>query len=273
MDAEPVKHDVDIHEKIKNLHHMRKRDRIVIGVLIVSIIVICVAGSASYYFFIKQIAYIRGVQEDQYKEHLLTNQFLLSTIDWSSFRTKMVLFMRDQIIREWRRTKIRVDSDEAYRISESIMRECEYFPYMDPFIILAMQNVESTFRKDMVSPTGALGLNQIMPSTGRLLSGYIGMSYSDSLLYDIKTSTHMAVKLIDVLFAQYNRWDWVLADYNGGPWQAFYFRKDKSKLSIETSGYVPTVMAKKKEYAEEFKLYRVDSKLISYNSDTTLQGR
>jgi hypothetical protein len=265
MDVQPTSEN-HVENKIENLHAMRKKDRGLVKILIVSICLVTVFGSAVYYLLLKELISIKVVQKEQYNEHLVTNQFLLSTIDWSTFRTKMTLYMRDMIVIEWKRIKNRVDLDEAYQIADAVLKECENYPYIDPFVVLAMQNVESSFRKDVVSNMGALGLNQIMPSTGRLLCGNFGWSYTDSILYDIKASTHLAVKLIDVCWAQYSNWNRVLADYNGGPYQAYYFSKNKSKLSEETAGYVPAVLAKKKAYVEGFKTYRIDNKLTSYDT-------
>ena len=259
-----------IEKIVKDLHAMRVKDRKVIKWLCVGISVIALAGVTSYFLFVSEITGIRVTQEDQFKQHQATNQFLLSTIDWSVMRTKITLYMRDMVVEEWARIKNPADLDVAYRIAEANVKECENYPFIDPFIVLAMQNVESSFLKSAVSDHGAKGLNQIMPSTGRLLCGYFGWSYSDSLLFDVGTSTHMAVKLIDVCWAQHGNWEYVLADYNGGPNQAYYYRKDKSKLAAETARYVPAVLAKAKVYTEGFKTYRIDNKLTAYQiSDTS----
>jgi len=208
-----------------------------------------------------RIMNIKDVQEQQFVRHIETNQFLLSTIDWSSRRIRCTLFMRDEIVKEWKRIGIKLSIDEAYLIAETNLKECESYSYIDPFLILAMQCVESGFTKKAKSPMGALGLNQIMPSTGRLLASHFKLSYSDSLLYDIRTSIKLSVKLFDILYAQYESWDLVLADYNGGPWQAYYYSEDKSKLSLETKNYVPNVLAKKKQYDNLFLKYRLEDKI------------
>ena len=270
MEEEQNKSHSSIENIVKDLHAMRVKDRKVIKWLCVGISIIALAGIASYFLFVGEITGIRVTQEDQFKQHQATNQFLLSTIDWSVMRTKMTLYMRDMIVKEWVRIKIPIDLDAAYRVAEANVKECENYPYIDPFIVLAMQNVESSFLKTAVSSESAKGLNQIMPSTGRLLCGYFGWSYSDSLLFDVCTSTHMAVKLIDVCWAQHGNWEYVLAEYNGGPYQAYYYRKNKSKLAVETAKYVPAVIKKMREYSEDFKTYRIDNKLTSYQiSDTT----
>jgi soluble lytic murein transglycosylase len=169
--------------------------------------------------------------------------------------------MRDQIVKEWKRIGLKLSIDEAYLIAETNMKECESYSYIDPFLVLAMQCIESGFTKKAKSPMGALGINQIMPSTGRLLASHFKLSYSDSLLYDIKTSIKLSVKLFDILYAQYKSWELVLADYNGGPWQAYYYSENKSKLSPETKNYVPNVLATKKRYDNLFLKYRLEDEI------------
>jgi len=209
----------------------------------------------------EKITDIKKVQGEQFIQHTETNQFLLSTIDWSSRRSQLILFMRDQIISQWKKSKIKINIDEAYRIAEANLRECENYSYIDPFLILATQCIESKFTKDARSPMGALGINQFMPSTGRLLAGHFGMEYTDSLLYNVDISTKFAVKLFDVLYAQHKAWDVVLADYNGGPWQAYYYKNKKVGLVEETKDYVPNVLKKKTEYDTLFLRYRIDDNI------------
>jgi hypothetical protein len=217
----------------------------------------------------QEITDIKKVQEEQFVRHTETNQFLLSTIDWSSRRAQLILFMRDQIVSQWKKSGVKINHDEAYLIAETNLRECENYSYIDPFLILATQCIESKFNRIAKSSMGALGINQFMPSTGRLIAGHFGMEYTDSLLFNIAISTKFAVKLFDYLYAQYQAWDVALADYNGGPWQAYYFRKDKTKMAGETKDYIPDVLSKKREYDTLFVKYRIEEKIkgeISSNS-------
>jgi soluble lytic murein transglycosylase-like protein len=209
----------------------------------------------------QEITDIKKTQDEQFVRHTETNQFLLSTIDWSSRRAQLILFMRDQIVAQWKKSGVKVNHDEAYRIAEANLRECENYSYIDPFLILATQCIESKFNRVARSPMGALGLNQFMPSTGRLIAGHFGMEYTDSLLFNVDISTKFAVKLFDYLYAQYQAWDVALADYNGGPWQAHYYKKDKAKMADETKKYIPDVMDKKKEYDTLFVRYRIEERL------------
>lgn len=211
----------------------------------------------------EDMVHLSKVQEAQQKKHTETNQFLLSTIDWSTNRQKKILFMRDMVVEEWKRCGFDISMEKAYSIAETDFEESEKYPYLDPFLFLAMQWKESSFIDTVVSNMGALGLNQIMPATGRLLCGFFNIEYSESILYDAEASTKLAAKLFDVLYSQYQNFELVLADYNGGPWSAYYYRTQDARLAEETADYVPKVMQKYEEYKERYKTYMVDQTLIT----------
>lgn len=243
------------------------------SVWIITVIVLTLVITALGYLLNminKDLSQIREIQNEQFSRHIETNQFLLSTIDWSNRRMKLILFIRNQIVEEWKRTGRKVKHDEAYLIAETIVKECENYSYIDPLFVLSTQFIESSFNKRAISEVGALGINQIMPTTGKMLAGYFGMEYCDSLLFNISVSTKFAVKLIDFLYSQYNDWEIVLADYNGGPWQAHYYKKNKRKLATETAKFVPNVANKKKMYDSLFIQYKVDDQMV-YAKDSLLK--
>lgn len=227
------------------------------------ILIFSIKVISSFYIELRDI---KRVQSEQFEQHLVTNQFLLSTIDWSSRRTRVILFMRDCIVEQWKNKGVKYNIEEAYAIAESIMKECDNYEYIDPFFVLALQCIESKFNRLAVSPMGAIGICQIMPTTGKLLAGYFGIEYTDSLLFNLRINIKFAVKLIDFLYSQYSNWEQVLADYNGGPWQAYYYRYNKSKLTEETKNFVPNVLKKKGEYDSLFMKYKIEEKINNYIS-------
>jgi len=174
--------------------------------------------------------------------------------------------MRDQIIKEWARIGKKsayvTAFEMAYMIAEKNMREAEKFPTLDPLFLLSLQWKESSFKDSVESPMGAIGLCQIMPSTARLLTGFYQMEYSRESLYNIETNIKLSAKLLDILYQEYKDHEVVLAGYNGGPWQAYYYQKDKTRLASETADYIPKVMGKWKEYQDLLKGYKVESTLV-----------
>lgn len=87
-----------------------------------------------------------------------------------------------------------------------------------------------------------VGLYQIYPPTGRVLARSLGWSYSDSLLGDPAKNTEMAAYYIRLLGDAYNDPGMMLAEYNGGPLNAGYFRAQAEELAEETKNYVPRVL-------------------------------
>lgn len=245
---------------------MRKREKFsLIFLSIFSIVVgsIAVISIVLYKELKINVETIKDIQKLQYTDHVETRQFLLSTIDWKNRRQKMILFMRDDIVETWKSNGIDIDMQEAYMIAEVNMEEAEKYPHIDPLFHLARQWQESRFNKRALSNMGAIGLNQIMPATGRLLAGFFHLEYHDTLLYNIRISTKFSAKLVDILYAQYGNFEQVLAAYNGGPYQAFYYANEPDKLVQETKSYVSVVIDKWVNLKEKYKLYKVDSSMIN----------
>ena len=242
----------------------KKTSKLIFIIVVVCTLITVTTISIMFKRFALEVEKIKESQIQQNKEAKLTNQFLLSTIDWSTRRQKMILFMRDQIIDKRNSINLPVSVEKAYLIAERNLYECEKYPSIDPIFLLAIQNIESAFNDSAISPEGAAGINQIMPSTARLLCFGMGLTYRDKMLFDVNTNDKLATRLLDILFATYSDAELVLADYNGGPYSAYYYQKEKSKLSNETAKYVPAVMSMWKNYRTNFENYRIDS-VYEYN--------
>ena len=165
-------------------------------------------------------------------------QQLDSGIAFDSRRRQMLLGMRDHIMR----VNPRVSLGDAYRYAELALAAGEKYPAVDPLLLLAIGTVESRYDPQAQSPADARGLYQIWPSTGRLLLRSLGWSYDESALYDPEKNTQAAALYLDILFTTYSDPQLVLAEYNGGPLNAGYFRAGVSQLALETRNYVPQVL-------------------------------
>ena len=223
--------------------------------------IVAVVGGLAWQFH-RQIDEMKEVQRKESINHTETKLFLLSTIDWSSQRQKTILYMKDVMTREWERVGIKIDYEKAYRKAEAIMVESEKYPDLQPLFLMAIQRCESSFMDSLVSPAGAIGPWQLMPSTARLLCESLNLSYNPKYLYDPIWSTKLACRLIGVLYANYSNDEQVIADYNGGPWQAYYLVSDKGKMATETVKFLSCVKAQRDEYVKEFTVYKVDEKLM-----------
>jgi hypothetical protein len=161
-----------------------------------------------------------------------------SGINFDSSRRQLLLGMRDHIMR----TNPRVSLADAYRYASLALQASEKYPSVDPLLLLAIGTVESRYDPQAVSAANARGLYQIWPASGRLLFRSLGWEYDDAALHDPEKNTECAALYLDILFSTYGDPQMVLAEYNGGPLNAGYFRAGVSALSPETRSYVPQVL-------------------------------
>ncbi len=164
-------------------------------------------------------------------------QNLDAGISFDSKRQQLMLGIRDEIMR----TNPRVSLNEAYEYAVLILQASEKYPSVDPLMFLSIGIVESAYDSRATSDANAKGLYQIWPSTGRLLARSLNIEYSDEMLYDPQMNTELAALYLDILFSAYNDQKMVLAEYNGGPLNAGYYRAGSSYTALETKEYVQRV--------------------------------
>lgn len=175
-------------------------------------------------------------------------QQLESGIGFDSTRRHLLLGMRDHIMR----VNPRVSLGDAYRYAQLALEAGEKYPSVDPLLLLAIGTVESRYDPQAISSADARGLYQIWPSTGRLLLRSLGWDYDEAALHDPVKNTEAAALYLDILFTAYGDPQMVLAEYNGGPLNAGYFRAGVSQLAPETRNYVPQVLELYERLKEKF---------------------
>jgi soluble lytic murein transglycosylase-like protein len=166
-------------------------------------------------------------------------QQLEAGMSFDSRRRALLLGMRDRILK----TNPRVGLADAYYYARLALEACEKYPAVDPLLLLSIGIVESGYDTMARSPADARGLYQIWPSTGRMLARALGWSYDDAMLFDPAKNTEAAALYLDMLFSTYTDPQMVLAEYNGGPLNAGFFRARAAQLAAETRNYVPRVIA------------------------------
>lgn len=203
--------------------------------ILVNILLLVLLIMATYFLWDgrKEIRELRT----SYKEGLVIIQNLEAGLDPVLTRRQAILKYRDFILE----TNNKISPEKAYKIASDNWDLSQKY-CVDPNLLMALQRQESGYRTDVVSYMGAIGLNQIMPSTGRLLSRALHWSYSDSLLYDSRTSTELACLYLQNAGLTYTKYEAILASYNGGFRQAHYYLTNSSNLSKETRLYVIRVM-------------------------------
>lgn len=177
-------------------------------------------------------------------------QQLESGLPFDSRRRRLLLSMRDHILK----VNPRVSLTDAFRYADLVLGASERYPAVDPLFLLAIGSVESRFDTQAVSRADARGLYQIWPSTGRLLLRALGWEYDEAALHDPEKNTMAAALYLDILFSTYSDPQLVLAEYNGGPLNAGYFRAGVGSLAAETRSYVPRVLELHARLKEQFDL-------------------
>ena len=208
-----------------------------VALLAVSCLLLVAIGAASMAFY-----HIRIINERV--ETTLTNVEhrtgqIDSGLQFDSRRQTLVLAIRDEIMQ----ANYRIGLSEAYEYAQFILLASEKYPSVDPLLFLAIGIVESGYDARATSHASAAGLYQIQPSTGRMLARTLDWEYSDEMLYDPEKNTELAALYLDILSSTHDEVEWVLAEYNGGPRNAHYFRAGSNQLADETRDYVPKVMA------------------------------
>ncbi len=106
---------------------------------------------------------------------------------------------------------------DALKLSKLIKEECENYG-LDPFLILAIIEVESEFSPKAVSPTGAIGLMQITPETAGFIAGELGVPIDGAKsLYNPIINVRFGIYYISFLISRFKTIELALAAYNAGP--------------------------------------------------------
>ncbi|HEU4560844.1 MAG TPA: transglycosylase SLT domain-containing protein [Longimicrobium sp.] len=102
-----------------------------------------------------------------------------------------------------------IPADLAERIEQIALAEG-----IDPRIAFGLVAVESEFNRRAVSPVGAVGLTQLMPSTARYFRPGVGRE----ALFDRDTNLRLGFRFLKTLIVKYNgNIELALLAYNRGP--------------------------------------------------------
>ncbi|RMD94394.1 MAG: lytic transglycosylase domain-containing protein [Calditrichaeota bacterium] len=143
---------------------------------------------------------------------------------------------------------------QKYQIAMEIYEASIKYDNLDVDLICATITHESAFTWDpkVVSPKGAMGLMQIMPSTGRFLAEIEGVKWTrpEDVLFDPVVNIRLGSRYLSSLIELYEI-DGGLAAYNGGGKQVHVWlanNKNNDYLYLETQRYVPAVLSLYQEF-------------------------
>lgn len=116
-----------------------------------------------------------------------------------------------------------ISESETWQLSEVIHEE-SLKRQLDPLLVLALIQVESSFQPTAVSPMGARGMMQIMPDTGKFLAetlaGEYGIrfaAFKPESLDDPVFNLRLGIYYLHDLKKQFQHWNHALTAYNFGP--------------------------------------------------------
>lgn len=116
---------------------------------------------------------------------------------------------------------------------------------LDPALVAALIRQESAFLATALSPAGARGLMQLMPSVGRSVARGAGITpWNDALLYEPDVNMQLGTTHLASLFSSYDELPHILAAYNAGASRVTRWRQkggaDDPELFTERIPYVET---------------------------------
>ncbi|HNR66903.1 MAG TPA: lytic transglycosylase domain-containing protein [bacterium] len=146
---------------------------------------------------------------------------------------------------------------KKYEIAEEIFRMSEKYPTLNVDLLCATITHETggTWDTEAVSPAGAMGLMQVMPTTGMFVATYEDLTWSSpeeilfNPIYNIRIGSRYLASLIEMYDVEGG-----LAAYNGGERRAALWLgsgKAYGVLAGETQNYIPAV----KRLYEEFQSF------------------
>jgi soluble lytic murein transglycosylase len=87
---------------------------------------------------------------------------------------------------------------------------------LDKALVYAVIKVESDFKKDAVSKSGALGLMQILPNTAKWIAKELGEEYLKDKMLEPETNILYGCFYLDYLFDRFGDMEIVICAYNAG---------------------------------------------------------
>ncbi len=131
---------------------------------------------------------------------------------------------------------------QAKKLAKTINEHCDQYD-LDPFLILAVIQVESNFSPRAVSNKGAIGLMQVTPSTAEYLAEKLGISIrGNKSLHDPFINVRLGIYYLSLLQDRFDNIEHALLAYNFGPGR---FEESKDQVILGSS-YAKRVLKFKK---------------------------
>lgn len=133
---------------------------------------------------------------------------------------------------------------------------------LKPELVASLIEAESSFNEKATSSSGAIGLMQILPSTGKYIAGLLNDDFEKMNLYEPKTNIKYGCFYLNYLTKKFNTEREILCAYNAGETIVLMWLKNDSlsedgKLLKEipykvTKNYTEKIIKNKKYYLNRF---------------------
>lgn len=133
---------------------------------------------------------------------------------------------------------------------------------VDSDLVYAVIKSESKFNTHAVSRTGAIGLMQIMPETGKFIADKLNIDFNENMLYNAADNLNFGIWYLSYLYKKFPDYKVLLCAYNAGEgnvtnWLKQY-SKDGKKLDYipfrETRKYVEKTMYFYSNYSSQYNI-------------------
>jgi len=128
------------------------------------------------------------------------------------------------------------------RVAIAIVRESQANG-IDPLLVVAVIRTESAFNAYAVSGVGAMGLMQMMPTTGSFLATQRGTTLRHrQTLFDVELNIELGTAYLAALLREFGATEAALLAYNGGPAYARRVLRNPDSRKRFTAGYPKDVI-------------------------------
>jgi len=130
---------------------------------------------------------------------------------------------------------------------------------LDPYLMTALMAQESTFTPEIKSSANAVGLMQLIPSTGRRYARKVGMNrFTTASLQDPEVNVRLGMQYFKDLIDRFGGDYYAIASYNAGENRVAQWRAEKPDLAEdefiddipfpETQNYVKRILGTAEDY-------------------------
>lgn len=158
-----------------------------------------------------------------------------------------------ELILSHRSKSISISTPQAYALSSLIVSESIRAGF-DPLLIAAIIKSESTFNPNARSTAGALGLMQMLPSTGTFIANVAGFHQAErESLHDPAYNLKLGIYYLEYLRKNFKgNYEHMLIAYNWGPENVRKTLRDGRRAPSSTIKYAQKVLGHYQGWSDNF---------------------